>query len=1116
MLQSVSPNRNEHQNADDQQLDERLDNLEKSIHDLDKSVKEVHKKQKDQPIPAPPPPTQPVRPVEPQQEVLKEKPVIKSTEKKPIPSSKERCAWRESSPTKTTFEIRQLYDKLPFDDIDGGVWKQGFDIRYSPSQWASDKKLKVILMPHSHCDPGWIHTFEQYFSQATKYIIDTVIDILDKNEKYKFVWAEMSFLSLWWDQASSSQKQTLRKIVQNKQLEIVTGGWVMNDEANTHYFAMLDQLIEGHQFLENILGNVSLQSGWANDPFGYSPTMAYLLRSTGMKYMAIQRVHYHIKKELAKQKQLEFVWQQTWDRTTSTRIMTHVLPFYSYDVPHTCGPDPKVCCQFDFKRARGSSVSCPWGKDPVIITDDNVQERAETLLDQYRKKSQLYQTNVVFIQLGDDFRYTSMEEAKKQFENYDKLFTYMNQRADWHVEARFGTLSDYFEELLRNTPQSQFPTYMGDFFTYADRADHYWSGYFTSRVFFKRMDRIVESYLRASEIIYSLAHVKTLEQKSNNQFPNNDLFNLLVKARRNLGVFQHHDGVTGTAKDQVVNDYGSKLETAIKSAQTVIEQAAAYLLFPNEFSPKTDLLLSNTEFKTYESLPNQRMISFNGQEQKLKVLYVYNPTDQRRVQLVKLLIDTHQVYVTSNQQVVNACQIDPKWTGRKSNVIDNKYFELLILVDIESYVLKEYTIHASTTHQSCPLSTIEYIKEKEKAMGSSSGPFKLDLVNENEIKLNNRFLSLSFSKDGVLQTVKNLKSNEEISFVTGVIRYGSSSQSDHNSGAYLFIPDGEAKEVAMGSHDLVRIQRGPLVSRIEILHELYGLQYKLTNINSTDDNVVELGTLTHLNMNQDIELALRFTTGIKNGDEFFTDLNGFQTIRRKTYSKLPLQGNVYPMPAMAYIEDDHMRFSVLAGQPSGVASLKSGVVDVFLDRRLTRDDNRGVGQGVTDNREVISTFKLLFESRQTAADHTSLTGYPTLLAHHQSIELLYPMHVLQTTSNLKVTPNELTLFVKPNLFPSDYHLVNLRTLNENRDDSKYSPSTNMALIIRRFAYDCDDNYDNFFHFEQPTFEHFLLANQIQSVEQTTLSLRAVRTQLTVTSKIDVPFAEMSTYKLQIK
>ena len=73
-------------------------------------------------------------------------------------------------------------------------------------------------------------------------------------------------------------------------------------------------------------------------------------------------------------------------------------------------------------------------------------------------------------------------------------------------------------------------------------------------------------YFRASEIIYSLAHVKTFEQKSDNQFPNKDLFNLLVKARRNLGVFQHHDGVTGTAKDHVVNDYGLKYGTSIFSA----------------------------------------------------------------------------------------------------------------------------------------------------------------------------------------------------------------------------------------------------------------------------------------------------------------------------------------------------------------------------------------------------------------------------------------------------------------------------------------------------------------------------------------------------------------------
>lgn len=100
-------------------------------------------------------------------------------------------------------------------------------------------------------------------------------------------------------------------------------------------------------------------------------------------------------------------------------------------MPHTCGPEPAICCQFDFARLPGGKYGCPWKKSkgggpPQQISKTNVAERAALLLDQYKKKSTLYRSNNVLAPLGDDFRWDNDKEIEDQFRNYQMLMDHVN------------------------------------------------------------------------------------------------------------------------------------------------------------------------------------------------------------------------------------------------------------------------------------------------------------------------------------------------------------------------------------------------------------------------------------------------------------------------------------------------------------------------------------------------------------------------------------------------------------------------------------------------------------------------------------------------------------------
>lgn len=114
--------------------------------------------------------------------------------------------------------------------------------------------LTAHIIAHSHCDPGWLESFEGYYSTQVHGILSSVVDQLSRERDRRFVWAETSFWMRWYEVQQEDTKATVKALVESGQLEFVGGGWVQNDEANPDPVSVISQLSEGHEYLQALFG----------------------------------------------------------------------------------------------------------------------------------------------------------------------------------------------------------------------------------------------------------------------------------------------------------------------------------------------------------------------------------------------------------------------------------------------------------------------------------------------------------------------------------------------------------------------------------------------------------------------------------------------------------------------------------------------------------------------------------------------------------------------------------------------------------------------------------------------------------------------------------------------
>ncbi|KAL4231134.1 Alpha-mannosidase 2 [Mactra antiquata] len=883
--------------------------------------------------------------------------------------------------------------------------------------------LEIIVLPHSHNDPGWKKTYQKYFDDQTTHILTNIVEKLHQYPDMTFIWVESCFLDKWWSNQTSEIKERFKELVKSGRLEITSGMWVAPDEASTHYFALIDQMIEGHYWVKKNLGVVP-ESSLNFDQFGYSATMPYLAKKAGLKNVLIKRIHRGLKDMFGLQHRLNFKWRQFWDSKGSQDIFAHIDTYEWMSISDSCGPDRAVCRGLDFMYMPDLPIpGSPQAEKPIITdhvsrqTAPNFHEYVRRLVEQFHLKTDNYKYKVMMLPHGGDFRFDTANEWDRQYKNLKIFMDYVNEKKKiFNVHMRFGTLKDFFEEVDRQTEKYslKYPTVSGDFYTYTENIE-YWTGYFTTRQFDKRLGREVQESLRAAElfstIIFNDKNFKLLGANVKNK-----MLRSLEVARKDLGVFQHHDAITGTSQAHVVIDYEKLLSSAFTSLQTVISMATEFLLTGNMPEGKIVPTLKRTG---YNNLTEREPIPVTLDGTKLVLM---NSLTQRRKEIVSVTLKTSDVIITdmNEQEVV-------------TDIIKTSKGDFVAKFEVDFP----------------PVSLMTYkLKPKGKSQSSATQNVETNTIpnKNNQYFCENELMNVTFSsKTGSTESICYKSRNHCINVDVNWRYYRGS------GGAYTMISQG-SESSATTQNPKITFINGRKTCGIQVDMQYFSYEMTIPLINAVIGKALRIDILSDLSkwpmFNGD--LALRVDTSIKSGNVYYVDSNSFQMMGRKFRTSLPFDGNVYPMSSMAMLEDELLRLIVHSAQPHGVVSSTSGTIDFMLDR-IARRSEMDMPEGVYDNKPTKTIFFIEFEKNgEFDATETTETALPSVNSLYLNDIVQHPIYKMFSLDTISIPKTSLSFLKQP--LSCDIILANVKNLVDEQ-----SNSNGASLTFFRRAVGCSND-----------------------------------------------------------